>query len=198
MDSEKGLPSYEDNHFDLACVDPPYGVNYKKWDIKPKKKYFNELFRISKNQIIWGLQYYIEQLKSTECILCWDKENGETRTHFGEFAWTSFNGKSKTFKFFWWSNMMNKKEKPIIHPTQKPIALYAWLLKNYAKKGDLILDTHLGSGSSRIAAYKLGFDFTGYEIDKDYYEDAEKRFQKEINGIQEVGKEKHIQKSIWS
>ena len=180
IDCMAAMAEMKDNQFDLAIVDPPYGVKYKDWDIKPTMEYFSELFRISENQIIWGLQYFINYLTPTECIVCWDKENGETRTHFGEFAWTSFTGKSKIFKFFWWSNMMKAYEKPIIHPTQKPKALYKWLLKNYAKEGDRILDTHLGSGSSRIAAHDMGFDFVGYEIDKDYYDAQEKRFNNHI------------------
>jgi site-specific DNA-methyltransferase (adenine-specific) len=197
----------------LSICDPPYGIKVTKmtlgngkkkinrgslgWDNKiPSPQYFNELFRVSKNQIIWGANYMTKNLPSSMGWVYWDKGTGMNDFSDGELAYTSFNRALRSIKISWVG--ANAKDKDgRFHPTQKPVALYAWLLKNYAKKGDLILDTHLGSGSSRIAAYKLGFDFVGYEIDKDYYKDAEKRFQKEINGIIETNKVKHIQQSLF-
>ncbi len=186
-DCMEGMKEYADNHFELAIVDPPYGIGaghmkmgkgsgndigrFKKsnWDANiPSQKYFNELFRIAKNQIIWGGNYYL--LAPTRCYLIWDKMDYNSDFASAELAWTSFDKVVKTFR-----HSRNVKEKRI-HPTQKPIALYKWLLTNYAKPGDKILDTHVGSGSSRIACHEMGFDFTGYEIDKDYYDAQEKRF----------------------
>ena len=183
-----------DNHFDLACVDPPYGIgaskgtwgstnkgkvtNYgkKDWDNeKPNDEYFLELFRVSKNQIIWGGNHLVG--KTTPCIIVWDKDNTGDFADC-ELAWTSFKTAVRKFKFRWngmiQQDMKNKEIR--IHPTQKPIALYDWIFKNYAKPGDTILDTHVGSGSSRIAAHKAGLDFIGYEIDTEYWTDQEKRY----------------------
>ena len=135
----------------------------------PKKEYFSELVRVSKNQIIWGGNYF--ELPPTKCFLIWDKKQPEDVSFAScEFAWTSF---TRTAKTFYYSPMMDKSR---FHPTQKPVALYEWILTNYAKEGDRILDTHLGSGSSRIAAYNLGFDFVGCEIDKEYVDKQEERF----------------------
>jgi site-specific DNA-methyltransferase (adenine-specific) len=197
MDCMELMAQYPDNHFDLAIVDPPYGINInnqsqgkgvgvakkinytkKDWDKNiPSKKYFKELKRISKNQIIWGGNYF--GLEASPCWIVWDKVNGETDFADCELAWTSFN--TAVRKITWkWSGMLqqNMKDKEIrFHPTQKPVSLYDWILKNYAKEGDLILDTHLGSGSSRIAAYKGKFDFVGCEIDKEYFDAQEKRFK---------------------
>jgi site-specific DNA-methyltransferase (adenine-specific) len=199
-DCVTALKRYADNHFDLAIVDPPYGIgadkhhliptggkavapkkNYgiKTWDnSKPKDDYFIELQRVSKNQIIWGGNYFIENLHNTSCFLVWDKVNGENNFADCELAWTSFKASVRQFTFRWQGMLQqNMKDKEIrIHPTQKPVALYEWILANYAKPNDLILDTHLGSGSSRIAAYKGGFNFVGFEIDQEYYEKQEKRF----------------------
>jgi len=178
----------EDNQFDLAIVDPPYGINInvsmgrrkgnKKSDYHkfagndseiPTKEYFNELFRVSKNQIIWGGNYMTEHLKPSSCWVMWDKGFSEDVT-FAQFemAWTSFNSSAK--KYDKHPNQLNR-----IHPTQKPVKLYEWLLMRYANEGDKILDTHLGSGSIAIACDKMGFDLTGYELDKDYYDGAVKR-----------------------
>ena len=184
MDIMKGYP---DKYFDLAVVDPPYGINinesigrykgqkhsgHKKalWDNKtPSEEYFYQLLRISKNQIIWGGNYF--NLPSCKCFLIWDKLfSDELSFSMYEFAWSSFNTTAKGFKY----NPAN--DRPKLHPTQKPIALYDWIFKNYAKPTDKILDTHLGSGSSRIAAYKSGLSFVGIELDKDYFEGQEKRF----------------------
>lgn len=174
--------------FDLAIVDPEFGIGIgnsprlvtdkglqaKDWDDKPiSPEYFTELFRVSRNQIIWGGNYYALP-ENKHCII-WDKKQPETLS-FGmfDYAWTSFDGANKMFRY----SVMNEIGK--IHPTQKPVALYKWLLTNYAKQGDSILDTHLGSGSSRIAAYDLGFDFTGFELDRDYFDAQERRFAEHI------------------
>ena len=187
MDCIEGMKQYPDSYFDLAIVDPPYGINInpnmgiakglkkrhtKKvdWDsVIPPNEYFKELFRVSKNQIIWGGNYF--ELPANKHFIFWDKlvPVGMSFSD-GEYAWTSFNMANKKYTL---RNIFDGK----IHPTQKPIQLYKWLLTNYAKQGDLILDTHLGSGSSRIAAYDMGFDFVGYEIDQEYFNAAEKRFQ---------------------
>lgn len=184
-----------DKHFDLAIVDPPYGLDKKllggnngmmkncfkeviskEWDKRPPKEYFIELFRVSKNQIIWGGNYFIDYLYPTQCFLIWDKMNGTNNMADAELAWTSLQQSTRKFSMHHFSDGYDKK----IHPTQKPAKLYRWILKNFAQIGDKILDTHLGSGSSRIAAYDLGFDFFGYELDSDYFEAQEKRFAEHI------------------
>ena len=176
----------EDNQFDLAIVDPPYGIGMdgnnnwsgskhelKEWDNEsPNLEYFKELLRVSKNQIIWGANHFISRIPlDSKCWLIWDKKNDGFSFADGEMAWTSFDTAVRFFRYH-----RGQQTDKRIHPTQKPVKLYEWLLMNYANEGDKILDTHLGSGSSRIAAYKLGFDFTAYEIDEDYYRDQEKRF----------------------
>jgi len=184
-DCVKALKRFSDNHFDLAIVDPPYGIgdkfkggktgkmNFneivnKDWDKVPSDEYFAELQRVSKNQIIWGGNYF--NLPPTRCFIVWDKIISEDFSlAMAELAWTSFDKLAKIYKL-----QVPKNGK--IHPTQKPVKLYDWLLHNYAKPNDLILDTHLGSGSSRIAAYKGGFNFVGFEIDCDYFNAQEKRF----------------------
>lgn len=200
-DCMEAMKEFPDKYFDLSVVDPPYGIgaaNYKRggthygnavapsknyglkdWDNQaPATDYFAELSRVSKNQIIWGANHF-GNLAPASCWIVWDKLTGENGYADCELAWTSFETAVRKFTFRWQGmlqgNMANKEER--IHPTQKPAALYKWLLKNYAKPGDKILDTHLGSGSSRIAAYDMGFDFTGFEIDKDYFDAQEKRFQ---------------------
>jgi len=222
MEYMRGLP---DKFFDLAIVDPPYGLGDRlsdgggklkntpmaalyressKWDIAPNKEYFNELFRVSKNQIICGANYFIDYLNNSRGVICWDKKQTMPTLSSWEFLWSSFDKPAKTY--YGTSTDLNR-----FHPTQKPVKLYKWLLENYAtcKKchneggfyedvcGDggsrmyidcescdiatdgrpKILDTHLGSGSSRIAAYDMGFDFYATELDKDYYEAQEKRFK---------------------
>ena len=189
MDCIAGMKEYPDKYFDLAIVDPPYGIgdkfkggktgkmNFnevveKDWDKVPPMEYWDELKRVSKNQIIWGGNYF--PLPPTRCFIVWDKHISEDFSlAMAELAWTSFDKLAKIFK-------MPTPKDGKIHPTQKPIKLYEWLLMNYAKEGDKILDTHLGSGSSRIAAYRNGFDFVGFEIDKDYFEAQEKRFKTEL------------------
>lgn len=185
---------FTDGYFDLAIVDPPYGVKlcdqFKKygdvqWNLKPSQEYFSELQRVSMNQIIWGWNYFSDMLPPTKAFIYWDKLNHHDNRADGELAYTSFDTLPRHFEYMWDGNRYGTKGNiqgvglPTIriHPTQKPVPLYKWLLKNYAKEGDKILDTHLGSGSSRIAAFDMGFDFTGYELDKDYFEAAEKRFQ---------------------
>jgi site-specific DNA-methyltransferase (adenine-specific) len=208
------MKEYPDNYFDLAVVDPPYGIDInnqsqgkgggvarkidytnKDWDkTAPEIIYFNELRRVSKNQIIWGANHFISKLSyDSSCWIVWDKDNGETDFADCELAWTSFKTAVRRFKWTWAGmrqhNMKNKEER--IHPTQKPIALYDWIFTNYAKPNDKILDTHLGSQSSRIAAYKAGLDFTGFELDKEYFEQGNKRFNDFLTVYeQEVGKEK--------
>lgn len=184
MDCMEGMAQYPDKYFDLAIVDPPYGIDInssgrlghyggknKKWDEQiPNKNYFDELFRVSNNQIIWGGNYF--GLPPTRCFIIWDKKQPENVSFAScEYAWTSFDKSAKTFY-----ERPQNIDIQRIHPTQKPIKLYKWLLTNYAKQGDKILDTHLGSGSSRIAAYDMGFDFVGFELDKDYFDAQEKRF----------------------
>jgi len=181
------MARYEDNHFDLAIVDPPYGINASKmtmgsgkhkfkknknWDNNiPSKQYFDELFRVSKNQIIWGGNYFTEFLKPSQHWLVWDKNNPNLSFAEGELAWVK-NGKNlRIFKHY--SARVEGGGK--IHPTQKSVRLYEWQLLNYAKEGDKILDTHLGSGSIAIACHNLGFDLTACELDTEYYEAAMKR-----------------------
>ena len=183
------MAGFADNQFDLAIVDPPYGIGldggqigylkYKKkdWDsCSPPKEYFNELFRVSKNQIIWGFNHFLDKLISTKAVIFWNKhQNG----HFaeGELAWCSIG----TVKYY--DRAYQKDIGGKIHPTQKPVKLYEWLLMNYAKEGDKILDTHLGSGSIAIACHNLGYNLTGYEIDTEYYEAAIKRLKQHQSQI---------------
>jgi site-specific DNA-methyltransferase (adenine-specific) len=191
-DNMIGMARYPDKFFDLAIVDPPYGIGMgkgievgklkrnihtsKDWDkCTPNKDYWVELFRVSKNQIIWGGNYFIEHLKNTRCIIFWDKKNGGNFMSDGEIAWTSFSSSIRRFGY----NHIEEYNIGIdrIHPTQKPIKLYRWLLKNYAKPGDKILDTHMGSQSSRIAAWDMGFNYWGWELDKEYFDAGCKRFE---------------------
>ena len=190
-DNMQLMARYEDNHFDLAIVDPPYGINAsemtmgsgknkkykkgKKWDNEtPNLEYFKELQRVSKNQIIWGGNYFADKLKPSRCYIFWDKGiNGDCDFADGELAWCSFNKVLRIapirYKGFLGADNVR------IHPTQKPVKLYEWLLMNYAKEGDKILDTHLGSGSIAIACHNLGYDLTACELDKDYHEASIKR-----------------------
>jgi len=188
QDCIEGMKQYPDKHFDLAVVDPPYGIGAgkmtmgsgkhkfskgKTWDNKiPNKNYFDELFRVSKNQIIWGGNYFTDFLTPSPHWLLWDKINPNLSFAEGELAWVSKGKNLRIYKHY--SALVENGGK--IHPTQKPVKLYEWVFANYAKQGMTILDTHLGSGSSRIAAYKAGLDFTGFEIDEEYYQKQEKRF----------------------
>lgn len=187
-----GMARYPDKYFDLAIVDPPYGIGtalvnggtwatkYKKkgsqWDVKVDLNYFNELYRVSKNYIVWGANYYSNFIPAARCFIPWIKPNmsGMHTMSDCELALTSFDKNSKSIILTSQSNEIR------IHVTQKPVALYKWLLHNYAKQGDKILDTHLGSGSSRIAAYEMGFNFTAFELDTEYFEAQEKRYMAHI------------------
>jgi site-specific DNA-methyltransferase (adenine-specific) len=218
IDCMKYMKSVPDKYFELAIVDPPYGINapnmsmgtnlnrndgwnrkestaksikkgplnsgsgYFKgkaltsmscnWDFeKPSPEYFKDLFRVSKNQIIWGGNYF--PLPPTRGIICWDKKQPWTNFSQWEMAWSSFDKPAALFSM---SNTGGANKERKIHPTQKPVKLYEWLLGKYGKTGDKILDTHFGSGSSAIACSNMGFDLVGCELDKDYYEAAVKRF----------------------
>ena len=183
MEFMKDVP---DKYYGLAVVDPPYGINITSsgrlkryngdndsWDNSiPNEEYFKELFRVSKNQIIWGANYFLDYLASTKCFLIYDKKQPQDISFAScEFAWTSFDSVAKTFYY----SPMQMKDR--IHSCQKPIKLYEWIYINYAKHGDKILDTHLGSGSSAIAAYNVNMDlkFDGIEIDKEYFDSAVNR-----------------------
>ena len=189
QDCLEAMRQMTDNQFDLAIVDPPYGIGNKlvdgggtrkakfdknresiKWDKVPNDKYFNELFRVSKNQIIWGSNYF--NLPPTRCNIIWDKMQIFTGSDF-ELAWTSFDKASKAFRM----SRVEAYSKGKIHPTQKPIKLYEWLLDNYAEEGQTILDTHLGSGSIALACHNRGYSLTAFEIDKEYFEAAKKRLE---------------------
>ena len=182
MDCMEGMKQFPDKYFDLAIVDPPYGIGIssnpvrqahtkKLWDNQiPNKKYFDELNRVSKNQIIWGGNYY--DLPPTQNYIVWDKKQPhDFSLAMCELAWCSIQKPIKMFSY----SVLTERGK--IHPTQKPIALYKWLLKNYAKQGDKILDTHVGSASSLIACHDMGFEFIGFEIDKEYYQKAMERIK---------------------
>jgi site-specific DNA-methyltransferase (adenine-specific) len=193
-DCMEGMKRYGDKHFSLAICDPPYGIDInmnmgrkkgekkkhkdKKWDASiPDEEYFKELFRISKNQIIWGGNYF--PLPLTKSWIFWDKDVPDGVSFAdGELAWSSFDKTLVKVKLPY--SGFRGSDTVRIHPTQKPVKLYKWLLRNYAKKGDLILDTHVGSASSLIACYDMGFDAVGFEIDKDYYEASKKRLEKFI------------------
>ena len=212
MDCLKGMAEFPDGYFDLAVCDPPYGIgvmtmnyttsgserkygymaanrrDYRKqgqWDVAPDKSYFDELFRVSKKQIIWGGNYFTEFLYPSKSFIVWDKRCDDAmRNDFAdcEYAWASKGcGVARMFRFVWngmiQGNMKTKEER--FHPTQKPVALYEWILRNYANSGDKILDTHVGSASSLIACHRLGFDFVGFELDEEYFTKAKKRLDAE-------------------
>lgn len=223
IDCLKYMKNVSDKYFELAIVDPSYGINSPnmnmggnrgyistaerlrkgrlnsgggklkdralqkmpiKWDYNtPSHRYFKELLRVSKNQIIWGGNYF--KLPPSRCIVVWDKKQPWENFSQVELAWTSFDYPAKIISI---GNRGGANDKLKIHPTQKPVDLYAYLLKTFAKKGDKIFDSHLGSGSSRIAAFKLGFDFYGCEIDKEYFASANERFENECLGIVQTKK----------
>ena len=197
IDCMEGMKQIPDKYFDLAIVDPPYGIGANKmtlgngkrkvfrgnddWDREPPSaEYFKELFRVSKNQIIWGANHFIHRMPfDSSCWIFWDKGTGDNDFADGELAWASFNSTvRKYFKSWVGANAKERYEADRMHPTQKPIDLYKWLLKNYAKPGDKILDTHVGSASSLIACYDLGFEYLGFELDADYYQMATERLEK--------------------
>ncbi len=199
IDCMELMKEYPDKYFDLAIVDPPYGIGMdggniggnnlgkakdytkKQWDDKaPDKEYFNELIRVSKSQIIWGANHFISKIPfDSSCWIVWDKLNSGNFADC-ELAYTNFDTAVRKFEFRWngmlQGDMKNKEIR--IHPTQKPVALYKWLLHNYAKQGDKILDTHVGSASSLIACEDMGFEYVACELDKDYYNLASERLER--------------------
>ena len=198
MDCMEALKEYPYKYFELAIVDPPYGgaggkverrggtwsAKYGKkgavpWDLAPGQEYFSELFRVSQNQIIWGGNYF--SLPPTRCFVVWRKPciSENFTMAMIEYAWTSFNQNAKIFDY----QPMGTTEDPRFHPTQKPVELYRWLLSKYAKPGDKILDTHVGSASSLIACREMGFEYTGFEINEGYYREASERLAKAENQI---------------
>jgi len=204
-DNMELMARYPDNYFDLAIVDPPYGIgedggdkqrnfkskkcpkgtnkNYSKknWDNAiPREDYFQELFRVSKNQIIWGGNYFVEHLEPSMGWIFWDKKNGGSDFSDGELAFTSFKRGLRKFEWLW-AGFQKQKPEERIHPTQKPVALYKWLLDKYAKPTDKILDTHLGSGSIAIACHDYNFELTACELDAEYYDKAIKRISNHVS-----------------
>jgi site-specific DNA-methyltransferase (adenine-specific) len=204
------MKDYPNGYFDLAIVDPPYGISEdgaknhsrgllaeptkftpKDWDKNsPDKSYFDELLRISKNQIIFGANHFISKIPyNSSCWIVWDKQNGTTDFADCELAWTSFKTAVRKYEFMWngmlQGDMKNKQKR--IHPTQKPIQLYDWILRNYAKKDYKIVDTHLGSGSIAIACHNFGVkEFVGIEIDKEYFDSSKERFEKDTIKTQDI------------
>ena len=205
IDCMIGMKEYPDKYFDLAIVDPPYGIGadlrnqehtrfidsdkwknaipkinflIKKWDGKPPdKEYFNELRRVSKNQIIWGANHFISKMPyDSPGWIVWDKDNGESDNSDCELAYSSFDRGVRLIKLLW-NGFQRCEQIDRIHPSQKPLKLYKWLLTKYAKPNDKILDTHVGSASSLIACEDMGFEYVGFELDKDYYEAAQKRLK---------------------
>jgi site-specific DNA-methyltransferase (adenine-specific) len=192
-DNMELMARYEDNYFDLAIVDPPYGIErFKKgslrfdksdkaknglqWDVKPNEEYFTELFRVSKNQIIWGANNFI--LPTTEYFLIWNKKQTVENFASAEYAWVSMGLKKPALVFDYGIHKHNHTDK--IHPTQKPIDLYKFILDKYAKQGNKILDTHLGSGSIAIACHDYGYDLTACELDKEYFDKATQRINNHV------------------
>lgn len=189
MDYMREIP---DGFFHLAVVDPPYGLSPKstrgsgklknrtlnrgdmRWDVRPPAEYFDELFRVSCNQVIWGGNYF--PLPPTRCFVCWDKKQVWENFSQCEMAWTSFDRPARLVSI---SNRGGGRDRGKIHPTQKPVELYVYLFRKFSKEGYRILDTHLGSGSSRIAAWRMGLDFYATEIDRQYFELQEERFSRE-------------------
>ena len=196
-DNMELMARYEDNYFDLAIVDPPYGIGIdgqkksinknpkhnrkehtqKNWDNAiPTKEYFNELKRVSKNQIIWGANYFTEYLKPTKAWIFWYKGQRDLTMSDGEMAWTSFDTVTRQFEL----NRASLIAQNTFHPTEKPYKLYKWILDKYAKEGDKILDTHLGSGSIAIAAHDYKYELTACELDKEYYDKAIERINNHV------------------
>ena len=211
LEKMKDIP---DNSVDLVLTDPPYGLDIVKadrigydgssktgvagfgvvkntlyepsdWDKKiPSKEIFDEIFRVSKNQIIFGGNYFIDYLNPTQCMLIWDKR---CKNHYVnnfsdcEIAWTSFNKPARVFRHLWMGMLRDSERAKHYHPTQKPVALMEWIIKNYSKDGELILDPFMGSGSTGVAALKLQRRFIGIELDKNYFKIAKERIEKESN-----------------
>lgn len=215
MDCAEGMKEFPDGFFDLAVVDPPYGIkvfakdnasrsklatskSYKKYaggdTAAPDPEYFAQLKRISKNQIIFGANHFMDNIVegfgqnsgvSSPCWIVWDKQNGQNDFADGELAFTSFQTAVRIFRFTWAGMRQgNMREKEIrIHPTQKPVALYDWIFANYTERGQKIIDTHVGSASSLIAAHKAGLRFVGFELDPEYFADASRRYERETAQI---------------
>ena len=218
-DCMDGMKAFPDKYFDLAIVDPPYGIgcmtmNYTKsgavrithgtaaatrrdyrkqtqWDVKPDKAYFDELFRVSKRQIVWGGNYFADVLPPSKSFVVWDKRCAPAMNNdFAdcELAWMSPGmGVSRVFRYLWngmlQGNCDSRNNEDRFHPTQKPVPLYLWLLEKYAKPGDKIIDTHAGSGSCLVACERAGFECWGFEIDEEYYQKATERLERERNQI---------------
>lgn len=198
MDCMEGMKQYSNDYFDLAVVDPPYGIGGRfhthhkegqsqkhslsrfkptKWDDNiPDYEYFTELFRVSKNQIVWGGNYMTNFLSPSRCFIVWDKMTYIPSMSQIEMAWTSFDKNARLKK-------INSNQLDRFHPTQKPVGLYKWLFAEFAKEGDKIIDTHLGSGSSRIAANLNKLNFTGFEIDKEYFDKSNKRYEDHVSQL---------------
>lgn len=208
MDCMEGMRGFPDGYFDIAVVDPPYGINlfskdflsrsryalawdYKKYaggDLRaPEPEYFRELKRISQNQIIFGANHFMDSMAeglgiaSSPCWIVWDKENGGSSFADAELAYTSFKTATRMFRFRWAGMLQgNMKEREArIHPTQKPVALYDWIFENYTQRGQKLIDTHVGSGSSLISAHYHGLDYVGFELDPDYFRAAEERIRRD-------------------
>jgi site-specific DNA-methyltransferase (adenine-specific) len=194
-DCLEAMKEYPDKFFDLAIVDPPYGINAEQgtnrasreqfkdkaygWDVKPPdNQYFSELIRVSKNQIIWGANHFIENLpkRNSKHWIIWDKKNPDRCFADCEMAWCSEMDNARIFSMKRVQEL-NREDGGKIHPTQKPTMLYKWIVQHYAKQGDKILDTHVGSASSLIAFEEEGFDYVGFEIDKEYFDNANKRIE---------------------
>ena len=207
VDCVQYMKQLPDNYFDLAIADPPYShgngetiikggrfhkgrfnryrqvdgnhIDIDEWDKTQSDEFFEQLFRVSKNQIIWGANYF-DGMPATRCFLIWKKQIPENFSMaMCEYAWTSFQGNAKLFEYSQLSKIDDKR----FHPTQKPVELYAWILKNFAKNGELIFDPMMGSQSSRIAAYKMNFDYVGCEVEKLYFDKGNERFEKICNGM---------------
>ena len=195
IDCLEYMRTLPDKAFALAIADPPYGggsikatgtrfkryekcgVKASDWDIEPPQEFFDELFRVADKVMIWGGNYF--PLPASRCFIVWDKKQPENFTMaMAEYCWTNMDSNAKIFRM----QSQSDKDDPRFHPTQKPVALYAWLLKNYAKPGDRIFDPMMGSQSSRIAAYKMGFDYVGCELDKEYFDKGCERFNRECKG----------------
>jgi site-specific DNA-methyltransferase (adenine-specific) len=191
------MKRYPDNYFDLAIVDPPYGIGYdgakktsgshggrkahkfKGWDSSiPEKEYFEELMRVSKNQIIWGANYFTKYLPSSMGWIVWRKDRGDFSSSDAELAYSSFN---RALREYTKNPLVLVREGGTIHPTQKPICLYKWILDKYAKPNDKILDSHLGSGSIAIACHDYSFELTACELDKEYYDKAIERIKNHVS-----------------
>jgi len=198
MDNIELMKHYPDKYFDLAVVDPPYGIGANKmtlgngkekvyrgendWDNQPPPlEYFYELFRVSKNQIVWGANHFISRMPyDSSCWIFWDKGTGSNDFADGELAWTSFDKTVRKY-FKSWVGANAKDGLKRIHPTQKPISLYDWIYQNYATEGMMILDTHLGSGGSRIAANKMKMNFVGCETDERFFNEQNKRYEEFVS-----------------